>query len=53
MFPCLRGCSSTNGVHSSKKEFAPRGANSFLEEVTLLRRGEKKENTVELQWLEL
>ena len=30
------GCSSLNGAHSSKKEFAPKGANSFLEEVTLL-----------------
>ena len=27
-----------NGDHSSKKEFAPRGANSFLEEVTSLRK---------------
>ena len=37
LFP-LGGPSSLNGVSSSRKEFAPRGANSFLDEVTLLRR---------------
>ena len=34
------GHSSLNGIHSSRKEFAPR-ANSFLEEVTHLRMGGK------------
>ena len=37
-----------NGVHYSRKEFAPRGANSFLEEETLLRREANKGKIVEL-----
>ena len=37
-----------NGVHSSRKEFAPGGANSFLEDMTLLRKEDKKTIIVEL-----
>ena len=41
------------GVHSSRKEFAPTGANSFLEEVTLVRTEAKKGKTVELPYLKV
>ena len=46
-------CSSSNGVHFSRKEFAPRGANSFLEEVTCWRGEAKMRKIVELLHLKI
>ena len=46
-------CSASNGVHSSRKEFAPGAANSFLEEVTHLRSEAKKGKIVELLHLNI
>ena len=40
------------GVYSLRKEFAPRGANSFLEELTLIEEGGKRK-IVELVPLEV
>ena len=41
------GCSFLNGVHFSRKELVPKVKNSFLEEVTLLRREAKKGKLVD------
>ena len=40
------GCSSLNGVHSSSNEFAPRGANSFLEDDPFEKAGKKKKGKI-------
>ena len=47
MTSCLltwRMKSSQNGVYPKRKEFAPMGANSFLEELTLNEMGGKHDN---------
>ena len=53
MTSCFLLWSFLNGVHSSRKEFAPRGANSFHEEVTFLRRGGKERENSRLELLHL
>ena len=53
MFSFSERCSTSNGVDSSRKEFAPGGANSFLEEVTHLRSEAKKGKKVELLHLKV
>ena len=47
------GCSCSNRVPSSMEEFAPKGANFSVEEVTLLKREEKKGEVVELFHLKI
>ena len=55
-FVCLPGCLATKKTLNLgvllKKEFAPRGANSFLQELTLLRR-EVKIRVTELYLLKV
>ena len=53
MTSCFFLWSFLNGVHSSRKEFAPTGANSFHEEVTFFEKGGKESENSRLELLHL